>query len=264
MGKKRPRHKNQKAAEDIYTQMYSDMDGTFAFIAGYTPGGAPYGITWPMALKFTSNELVEIGRRVQDARVAKRMTQEYVADQCDCTTKHISDIERGVVGPSFPVIAKMGKLFDTGVDYYLYNTAGYVSDRMITADISEALVNCDTDTRMYCREMNRGPLHMSEKSATWLMDESFRLAGIYASVVSELLEALYRTRDYAGVRDYATKAIQMDPMNLQAHYWLTASLVKSRNRGLAKQALAKAKEMLGEDDYADVLYQLGNQNIKLE
>ena len=56
-----------------------------------------------MALKFTSNELVEIGRRVQDARVAKRMTQEYVADQCDCTTKHISDIERGVVGPSFPV-----------------------------------------------------------------------------------------------------------------------------------------------------------------
>ena len=32
-----------------------------------------------MALKFTSDELVEIGRRVQDARIAKRMTQEYVA-----------------------------------------------------------------------------------------------------------------------------------------------------------------------------------------
>ena len=26
--------------------MFSDMDGTFAFIAGYTPGGAPYGVTW--------------------------------------------------------------------------------------------------------------------------------------------------------------------------------------------------------------------------
>ena len=22
------------------------MDGTFSFIAGYTPGGAPYGVTW--------------------------------------------------------------------------------------------------------------------------------------------------------------------------------------------------------------------------
>ncbi len=46
MGKKRPKHKNQKVAEDIYTQMFSDMDDTFAFIAGYTPGGAPYGVTW--------------------------------------------------------------------------------------------------------------------------------------------------------------------------------------------------------------------------
>ena len=46
MGKKRPKHKKQKAAEDIYTPMYSDMDGTFAFIAGYTPDGAPYGVTW--------------------------------------------------------------------------------------------------------------------------------------------------------------------------------------------------------------------------
>ena len=46
MGKKRPKHKKQKAAEDIYTPMYSDMDGAFAFIAGYTPDGAPYGVTW--------------------------------------------------------------------------------------------------------------------------------------------------------------------------------------------------------------------------
>ena len=46
MGKKRPKHKNQKVAEDIYTQMFSDMDDTFAFIAGYTPGSAPYGVTW--------------------------------------------------------------------------------------------------------------------------------------------------------------------------------------------------------------------------
>ena len=46
MGKKRPKHKKKKAAEDIYTPMYSDMDGTFAFIAGYTPDGAPYGVTW--------------------------------------------------------------------------------------------------------------------------------------------------------------------------------------------------------------------------
>ncbi|MDO5138549.1 MAG: hypothetical protein Q4D71_08860 [Oscillospiraceae bacterium] len=46
MGKKRPKRKKQKAAEDIYAEMYSNMDGTFSFIAGYTPGGAPHGVTW--------------------------------------------------------------------------------------------------------------------------------------------------------------------------------------------------------------------------
>ena len=25
---------------------YPDMDGDFAYIAGYTPGGAPYGVRW--------------------------------------------------------------------------------------------------------------------------------------------------------------------------------------------------------------------------
>lgn len=30
----------------VYEDLYSDMDGTFAFIAGYTSGGAPYGVTW--------------------------------------------------------------------------------------------------------------------------------------------------------------------------------------------------------------------------
>ena len=37
MGKKRPKYKKQQAAEDIRMEMYSDMDGTFTFIAGYTP-----------------------------------------------------------------------------------------------------------------------------------------------------------------------------------------------------------------------------------
>jgi len=43
MGKKRTK-KRDSAAE--YEDLYSDMDGTFAFIAGYTSGGAPYGVTW--------------------------------------------------------------------------------------------------------------------------------------------------------------------------------------------------------------------------
>ena len=43
MGKK---HKKKKNAVDPSKEQFSDMDGTFAFIAGYTSGGAPYGLTW--------------------------------------------------------------------------------------------------------------------------------------------------------------------------------------------------------------------------
>ena len=43
MGKKR---KKKRDAAAVYEDLYSVMDGTFAFIAGYTSGGAPYGVTW--------------------------------------------------------------------------------------------------------------------------------------------------------------------------------------------------------------------------
>ena len=43
MGKNRKKRKNTTLE---YEDLYSDMDGTFAFIAGYTSGGAPYGVTW--------------------------------------------------------------------------------------------------------------------------------------------------------------------------------------------------------------------------
>ena len=42
---KRHKRKNNKTG-NTYSELYSDMNGTFAFIAGYTPGGAPYGVTW--------------------------------------------------------------------------------------------------------------------------------------------------------------------------------------------------------------------------
>ena len=33
----------------LHCSKYSNMDGAFSFIAGYTPGGAPYGVTWEEA-----------------------------------------------------------------------------------------------------------------------------------------------------------------------------------------------------------------------
>ena len=40
------RKKKKKQAVYIDIDPYPDMDCDFAFIAGYTPGGAPYGVRW--------------------------------------------------------------------------------------------------------------------------------------------------------------------------------------------------------------------------
>ena len=38
--------KKQVKNEAAHVDPYPDMDGEFAYIAGYTPGGAPYGVRW--------------------------------------------------------------------------------------------------------------------------------------------------------------------------------------------------------------------------
>ena len=42
----RKKKKKQIKSEAIHIDLYPDMDGDFAYIAGYTPGGAPYGVRW--------------------------------------------------------------------------------------------------------------------------------------------------------------------------------------------------------------------------
>ena len=38
--------KKNAAVDAELEDLYSDSDDTFAYIAGYTPGGVPYGVTW--------------------------------------------------------------------------------------------------------------------------------------------------------------------------------------------------------------------------
>ena len=38
--------KKQVKNEAVHVDPYPDMDGEFAYIEGYTPSGAPYGVRW--------------------------------------------------------------------------------------------------------------------------------------------------------------------------------------------------------------------------
>ena len=42
----RKKKKKQVKNEAVRIDPYTDMNGEFAYIAGYTPGGSPYGVRW--------------------------------------------------------------------------------------------------------------------------------------------------------------------------------------------------------------------------
>lgn len=105
-----------------------------------------------MQLKFTQEEMAQIGHRIQNARVASKLTQAQLAEKCDCSEKHLGDIERGVASISFPLVVRIGKELNTGVDYYLAESSDYYADILIDVELSETLRGCDKETRMLIRD----------------------------------------------------------------------------------------------------------------
>ena len=108
-----------------------------------------------MKPRFTDQEKEQIGRRIQSARKAAKLTQEQLAEKCECSTKHLGDVERGNVSASWPLAVRIGKILNTGVDYYLADTSDQYSNIQIDVELSEILKDCDTETRMMIRDMAR-------------------------------------------------------------------------------------------------------------
>lgn len=55
------------------------------------------------------------GKRVQALRFSAKMTQENLADEVGVTVESISNIERGVYGPSFNTLEKLAKALNVPV-----------------------------------------------------------------------------------------------------------------------------------------------------
>lgn len=61
----------------------------------------------------------KIALRLKEIRIAKGITQEYVANIADVNTSHISNIENNRVKVSLPTLVQMCNALDTTVDYIL-------------------------------------------------------------------------------------------------------------------------------------------------
>lgn len=59
--KNKVKKKKYNKTKQQYEDSPFESDDTFAFIAGYTAGGFPYGITWEEMAEIESNEKEKIG-----------------------------------------------------------------------------------------------------------------------------------------------------------------------------------------------------------
>lgn len=56
----------KKKKQEIFEDRLFESDDTFAFIAGYTLGGTPYGITWEEMEEIERRDKEFLGKKYQD------------------------------------------------------------------------------------------------------------------------------------------------------------------------------------------------------
>ena len=66
----------------------------------------------------------QIGARIKAAREASEHTQEQFAEKVDLSIQHVSNLERGIAGPSIDAVIKMCKVLGVSCDYLLLGHSG--------------------------------------------------------------------------------------------------------------------------------------------
>lgn len=90
-----------------------------------------------MKIKVSNYNYEPIGKRIKNARLEKKYTQEYVAEKLNVSCQHISDIERGLNGMSIPTLMELCKVLEMDADYVLFGTLTRASGNPLNKIISK-------------------------------------------------------------------------------------------------------------------------------
>ena len=93
-----------------------------------------------------------IGKRVREARLRQKMTQEDVATRIGISDSHASAIETGASKVALPTLIQLARLLDTTVDTLLYDVTPAVAYKY-DLDAKILLEDCTTAEREYLLEL---------------------------------------------------------------------------------------------------------------
>jgi len=87
-----------------------------------------------------------LGTRVKELRIAKKMTQEQLAELVGCNTSHISNIENSYTKASLNVLLAIANKLDTSVDSLLAEQYQDSSD-LLMKEIIESVKYLDVESK---------------------------------------------------------------------------------------------------------------------
>jgi len=100
-----------------------------------------------MDISITGLDFKTIGRKIRERRQTLGITQEYIANQLDVNSSHISNIECGRANPSLTALVKIANILSCSVDYFLEEEYTYENaqkeDSSIETQILRKLKNCN-------------------------------------------------------------------------------------------------------------------------
>ena len=89
-------------------------------------------------------DYAKLGARIKEARVAKGLTQEALAEMVNCNTSHVSNIENNHTKVSLNVLLAIANALDTSIDYLL-SEQYKDTDCGVDNEITRVLSSFDTE-----------------------------------------------------------------------------------------------------------------------
>ncbi|ENY8735139.1 helix-turn-helix domain-containing protein [Clostridioides difficile] len=108
-------------------------------------------------------DFVKVGKRIQEVRKKKKMTQAYLASICGCSNNHLSAIETGVNKPSIEMIMKISIALEKSIDYFLQDAPNASPSYIIDSEIAEKLKRCNIMSLQLVNSMLDGILDYQSK-----------------------------------------------------------------------------------------------------
>lgn len=112
-------------------------------------------------------------------------------------------------------------------------------------------------------ELYRGNLFDTASFEHWLMPHELAFKYMCLGIYIELMRIYYEVQDYTSVQFYASLALKIEKACVDAFYWLIRAMQQKDSSSMAKAELKIAKQVLSDEEYAELLQKLKNRKLDI-